>query len=162
MPVLHDRDTMTVREGRTTSRWKPRRMSERTMCFHPVWDRNGVHLGDTRLRWRSVGPEVSTQTWVLSGSQRRLQRRQRSTTPADDGDCRESWFVLQPILHRWLCRLQLFIDHKLERAPIKLEGNIQWCLTLSLQAPSGVRTRSGTTARTSRPSAGTLVTSTST
>ena len=122
MPVLHDRDTMTVREGRTTSRWKPRRMSERTMCFHPVWDRNGVHLGDTRLRWRSVGPEVSTQTWVLSGSQRRLQRRQRSTTPADDGDCRESWFVLQPILHRWLCRLQLYIDHKMERAPINVGG----------------------------------------
>ena len=122
MPVLHDRDTMTVREGRTTSRWKPRRMSERTMCFHPVWDRNGVHLGNTRLRWRSVGPEVSTQTWVLSGSQRRLQRRQRSTTPADDGDCRESWFVLQPILHRWLCRLQLFIDHKMERAPINVGG----------------------------------------
>ena len=83
--------------------------------------------------FKNVGPEVSTQTWVLSGSQRRLQRRQRSTTPADDGDCRESWFVLQPILHRWLCRLQLFIDHKMERAPINVGGQNP---TASAQSPS--------------------------
>ena len=70
---------------------------------------------------------------------------------------------LQPILHRWLCRLQLFIDHKMERAPINVGGLISNGALAHSPPPHQVpyAAFSKHSARQGPP-AGTLVTSTST